>query len=223
MRAAGAGSLSSRIVVSGAGRPVLMAECRVKTIPLVGTGVAYVSGGPLYRTPGGEGVLRKALELLKDEYVARRGLVLRLSPKLLGEDESAALGAFAACGFKESDRERYRTIVLDLSGALDELRKAFRQKWRNALNRSEKEGLTVRMGAGPELMRDFDALYGELLKRKSFDAPLGSEFYLKLQNELPDSEKLCVAICYKDGVPVAGHVASMLGDTCVYVLGASNE
>jgi len=40
---------------------------------------------------------------------------------------------------------------------------------------------------------------------------------------LDSSERFCISIADIEGKVAAGHVSSMLGDTCVYVLGASNE
>ena len=41
--------------------------------------------------------------------------------------------------------------------------------------------------------------------------------------ELPDDAKLTVLLAMSEGQPVAGHVSSLLGDTCIYLLGASND
>src|SRR5919197_185430 len=66
-------------------------------------------------------------------------------------------------------------------------------------------------------------LFDELVARKAFDVDLGADFYAQLQPRLPESERLHVAIAWVDGAPAAGVVASIHGDTAVYLLGASNE
>jgi len=224
-RAEDTGSVSSHIAVFDGDRAVMMSECRIKKLPLFPAGVAFASGGPLMRLKNASAAdMREAIECIKREYVSRRGLVLRLAPRALVDDAAALRALFAQCGFEETGGpEAYHTVVLDLVAELPDIRKGLKQKWRNSLNRSEKEGLTLRAGSDDALFRDFSALYGELLDRKGFDVPLGAAFYNRLQKALPDQEKLDATIAYKKGKPVAGHVASMLGDTCVYLLGASNE
>jgi len=59
--------------------------------------------------------------------------------------------------------------------------------------------------------------------RKAFAVDLGADFYAALQPELPEHERLHVAIAAVDGRPAAGVVASIHGDTAVYLLGASND
>jgi glycosyltransferase involved in cell wall biosynthesis len=224
-RAEDTGSVSSHIAVFDGDRPVMMSECRVKKMPLLPAGVAFASGGPLMRPKDVLAAdVHEPLECIRREYVTRRGLVLRLAPRTLADDACAVRALFKQCGFEETGGpEAYRTIVLDLAPELADIRKGLKQKWRNSLNRCEKEGLSLRTGSDGALFDEFSTLYGELLDRKGFDVPLGAAFYGRLQRVLPEQEKLAVTLAYKDSKPVAGHVASMLGDTCVYLLGASSE
>ena len=66
-------------------------------------------------------------------------------------------------------------------------------------------------------------LYRALTHRKEFDVDLTPEFYLQSQKKLAEYERFIITLVYEGGQPVAGHVASFLGDTCVYLLGATNE
>ena len=74
-----------------------------------------------------------------------------------------------------------------------------------------------------ELMETFCELYRQLRLRKTFDVDQDEVFFSQVQAQLSESEKLFIRIAKHDGTPVAGHVSSMLGDTCVYLLGASNQ
>ncbi len=47
-------------------------------------------------------------------------------------------------GFQKKDEKGYKTIVLDLSQPIPSLRSNLKQKWRNALNKGEKAGLSLR-------------------------------------------------------------------------------
>jgi len=216
------GAESSHAVVYEDEEAVLLAECRTKKVPGTGIGIAYSSGGPLWRKAdvSKNGIPTEALGLLREAYVAKRRLVLRVDPRLMGEEGERILGE---TGFVPSGEESgYRTMVLDLSPDLTELRRGLHQKWRNCLSRSERNGLEIRAGNDLSLLDVFCGLYLDLTTRKRFEVPLGAAFYRRLQALLPEEEKLHVAIAYDGDCPVAGHVASMLGDSCIYVLGASS-
>lgn len=204
-----------------------LADVRVKQIPLLGTGVAYVNGGPLVRHTAVDDPrrLRVSLAALCTEYVERRGLVLRIAPPF-GPPvwNSTASAAFAALGFVDADpARRYRTLVVDLQRPLPDIRKTLAQKWRNCLNRAERNGLSIRTGTGDDLFAAFLKLYADLRERKNFGVDLDASFYARLQGELAPDEKFVVTIAEYQGQPVAGHVGSLLGDTGVYLLGASNR
>ncbi len=131
--------------------------------------------------------------------------------------------AFETVGFTTSDALRkYRTVLLDLNRRISEIRADFSQKWRNCLNASERSGLTVETGLGTDLFREFGCLFAETRKRKEFSVDLDVAFYEAVQSDLVGSDQFVLTIARLNGEPVAGHVASMLGDTCTYLLGASN-
>ena len=63
----------------------------------------------------------------------------------------------------------------------------------------------------------FNGLYKQLRSRKNFDVDHDDGFFMRVQKTLDESQKLYTSIAEVDGVPIAGHVSSMLGDTCVYL------
>ena len=104
LRAEDTGSVSSHAIVRDDSQLVAMAECRVKKVPLLGVGIAYASGGPLLhlsdRDPSN--ALKIALDSLTDAYVRQRGLVLRLSPRILRGLIAETTEVFRECGFAQS-------------------------------------------------------------------------------------------------------------------------
>src|SRR5215212_6013158 len=93
-----------------------------------------------------------------------------LLPAFLGTPRAAVWeGAFAAYD-RESfgPTDSYRTFALDLEPSLEVLRKNLDQKWRNCLNRAEKNGLTIVQGSGPEEFNQFIRIYDEMWARKQF-------------------------------------------------------
>lgn len=228
MLAARSGAAAEHVVVEGDGVPLGLASVRVRRLPGAGTGIAYVAGGPLVRGRGDDAPrerLDAVLAALRREYVDRRRLVLRVAPAIGEERWNAAQDrCLLAAGFRPDRRLRpYRTIVVDLDRPLADVRKGLAKKWRNLLGNAERQGLHVTAGTRPELFDDFAPLFAELVARKAFAVDLGADFYAALQPRLPEAERLLVAIAWHEGRPAAGVVASVHGDTAVYLLGASND
>jgi len=220
---------SAHVAIYDGTELVGLADVRIKRIPFLKTGIAYINGGPMVRSSrnDGEGIkrLQVALAGLTETYVRQKKLVLRIQPNL-GPDSWNDLQSrtFQDLGYVIGTQQRfYRTFVLGISQPLEDVRKQLNQKWRNCLNNAEKRNLTVRTGADETYFSVFMNLYKELIDRKDFDVDLNPEFYLRVQKSLVEHERFLVTIIHENDHPVAGHVSSILGDTCVYLLGATNN
>jgi lipid II:glycine glycyltransferase (peptidoglycan interpeptide bridge formation enzyme) len=217
------------LVITSDGRVAGLASVRIKPVPGLGTGIAYVSGGPLVRQSGGGSSrlrLEIALDALKREYVDRRRLLLRVAPSIGDPDWcSVQEQCFGAMGFTPAaDHVRpYKTMLLDLNRPSEEVRAGIARRWRRNLNKAEREDIHVEEGCTPDLFEEFRHLFKELVARKSFAGELGADFFAGLQADLVEGERLHVSIAWVDGVPAAGLVVSILGDTAVFLLGASND
>jgi hypothetical protein len=196
-------------------------------------------------------ILRHSAAAFVEEYAIRRRLLVRVLPNVFppappvqgsnapasdaglaggsgsnpsAPDASAAAVVWADLGFRASPGlAPYRTFRLDLEPSLERLRAQLDQKWRNQLNRAEKNGLTIAEGVGDDLYDQFAALYGELMARKQFETTVDIGQYRRIQQRLPDAQKMRIFICLKEGRPLNAVVASALGDTGIYLLGAMNE
>jgi hypothetical protein len=219
---------AENVVVTRAGSPLSLTSVRVKRLPAASTGIAYVSGGPLVRhrrdTDAAER-LALTLSALEREYVERRRMVLRIAP---APGDAAWNGVqadcFAAAGFSVAEHlPAYRTMFVDIGRPLADIRAGFAQKWRNSLNKAERQELRVVEGWDETLFAEFSPLFDELVARKAFETPLGPDFYARVQEQLPSAERLLIAIAWAEDEPAAGIVASIHGDTAVYLLGASND
>jgi lipid II:glycine glycyltransferase (peptidoglycan interpeptide bridge formation enzyme) len=60
-------------------------------------------------------------------------------------------------------------------------------------------------------------------KRKTFETTVDVEEFGRIQEDLPESQRMRILICQDNGVPVAGLVASTIGDSAVYLLGATSD
>lgn len=206
-----------------------MAQLRVVRPTRFNFGMAYLRWGPLCHRRGRELDAEVPLYMaraLQEEYARKRGLLLQILPNAFAGSPRAAL--FQSCFSRFTQEPRtsanlYRTFVLDLAPTIEELRRNLDAKWRNKLTQSEKKGLKVVAGNGTEEYRTFCRMYDQMRKRKTFETTVDAEEFGRLQEDLPKTHRMRVLICEQAGVPVAGLVASALGDSAIYLLGATSD
>jgi hypothetical protein len=217
----------SHLLLKRGGHVVAASQVRITKLPLTNIGVAYVRWGPLWRAKGGAtetAVFRLAIRALRDEYAVRRGLSLRILPYAF-EDQRETIEPILTeeqFGWVQAERPQ-RTLVVSLQPSMPELRKGLDQKWRNCLNRAEKNSLEVRAGTGDELFGVFAAVYAQMHARKRFVETSDVGQFRRIQKYLPEPLKMQLAIAFKDGKPAAGVVCSKIGDTGVYLFGGTSD
>jgi len=219
----------SRIVLRRDGEIRAAAQLRIVRPTPLKFGIAYLRWGPLWELRGcgadAEAAERMA-RAIREEYVTRRRLLLRIVPNAFGGTSRAAVFQSA---FSELEREHpgsgniYRTFVLDLTPPLEEIRSHLDKKWRNQLNRAEKNRLTVSAGDGVEEYRAFCEIYSEMRRRKTFDTTVDAREFERIQQALPPSQRMRVLLCREKGTLVAGLVASAIGNSAIYLLGATSD
>ncbi len=224
-RAAEMKAALSHIVIKRGDAVIGLAQVRIKKIPILGAGVAYLYRGPLWQYEGATTEdFQQVLHAIHEEYALRRGLEVRVVPHMTTDAIEDLNRDFNKHGFSmDSSIDAYRTLMLDLSPSLEDLRKSLAQKWRNQLNQAGRKNLTVEESTTDEAMASFEKLYDAMWEKKQFDTGVSVESFRKMQQALPDEAKLTVLLAISDGQPVAGHVSSLLGDTCIYLLGTSND
>jgi hypothetical protein len=222
------GARAEHVAIGQKERQILsLADVRVRKLPVIGGGIAYINGGPLVykegRQDSNQGDLHSAvIGNLVEEYVVRRKFSLRISPPIICDSlETNWARKLLDFGFMEIPKKK-GTVILDIRPDEAEIRRSFHQKWRNCLSKSEKTGMSLRISTDASVFSDFIPLFNELVEEKHFSVDLDSNFYANVQKAASEKDKFIVILAQYDGKPVAGHVSSMLGDTCVYLLGASN-
>lgn len=219
----------SHLVLKRGAEIVAMAQLRIIRPGALRLGVAYLRWGPLCQRQGTEldpEVVQRMACALHDEYVVKRRLHLEILPNAFsgsfrGEAFQNAFAAFrSGMGIKE---EQYRTFVLDLSPPIEELRKRLDPKWRNKLNGAEKNGLRIEQSGSTEMFGIFRKMYGEMLARKKFNTTINIDEFSRIQDYLPTRHRMEVLICLCADEPVAGIVCSSLGDSAIYLLGATSD
>lgn len=203
-----------------------LADVRIKRAPLLG-GVAYISGGPLTRmnSAGDLERLGACLDALQRQFVEKEGLILRIQGTL-GDPawNEASAACFAAHGFvPASQGSTYRTVVVDLQPPLADIRAGLAQKWRNCLNKAQRSNPAPEVTTRLEDFDRFTALFDQFVGRKGFSVDLGADFFRTVQGAVAPPEALTLTTLQVNGTLIAGHMASMLGDTCVYLLGATSD
>lgn len=209
--------------IFNAGACISLATVRIKSLPLRSGGVAYISGGPLIRETGTVDDLRATLSALVDEYVHGRRMVLRILPPVeWAMHDWDCAGVFESVGFEPArGTAPYRTIMIDLSVDEREILTSFHPKWRNCLSAARRQGLKVRTSSDDTDLARFGVLHQRLMERKGFDVELDVDTYRRVHQASAAEDRLEVRLVEQDGVPVAGHVSSALGESSVYLFGAS--
>lgn len=206
---------------------IAAAQARIVRLPLIGWGVAYVRWGPLWQVRNQTAdprVFRLAVRALRNEYVCRRGLILRIFPELYEDNSNLCLDILLEEGYaKAPESGRFRTLILDISPSIEELRKKLDQKWRNCLNRAERNELEVTEGTDDSLFLEFIGIYQDLLRRKKFQEPNDINEFRLIQSKLPAESKMRIFLCRSKGITSAGAIFSAIGDTGVYLFGATND
>jgi lipid II:glycine glycyltransferase (peptidoglycan interpeptide bridge formation enzyme) len=219
----------SRLVLKRDGEVVGVAQLRIIRPTPLKFGMAYLRWGPLWERRGeplDPEVPTRMARAIEDEYIDKRKLFLRVLPNAFAGSPRATTMQAAFSRFTPEPFDAgsmYRTFVLDLSPSLDELRNRLDKKWRNQLTRSEKNNLRVIAGHGREEYGTFCQIYSQMRKRKTFETTVDADEFGRIQETLAESQRMRILICEDKGVPVAGLVASAMGDSAIYLLGATSD
>jgi FemAB family len=217
----------SHLVLKRGQDVVAAVQARIAKVPLVGAGIAYIRWGPLWKRRGVAPeleVFRQSVRALRNEYVCRRGLVVRLLPVLFSDDPPELSAILAEEGFLALAPEtRGRTILMSLAPSLPELREGMNAHWKRELKVGERGGLEIVEGTGTELFDTFIAMYKEMVARKQFVEPNDIYQFRQIQTLLSDRAKMGILLCKSGEELCSGMVYSMLGNSAVYIFGATSN
>lgn len=203
-----------------------VAGIRIKRIPMLGLGIAYIGGGPLTRLGDSENLDRLAvcLSSLREEYVLRRKLQLRISAPLATRHKREAVEeVYTACGFRPtSTASVYRTMVMDLLPTLEQIHAGLGKRWRRQLHKSQKVEFRVDIGTDTAMFEQFCGLFEKFIDWKDFEVEHGARFHATVHSALPEQARYLILLSRYEGQLAYGLVLDITGDTAVYVLGASD-
>lgn len=217
----------SHLILKKKGEVAAIAQARIAKLPFVSIGIAYVRWGPLWRRAGIEAdfqIFIQAVRALRNEFVCRRGFVLRLFPSILDDQASPALAVLLEEGFSPlAEDTRSRTILMDLRPALPNLREGMKPHWKRELKLAGKKALEVVEGTSDGLFATFIGMYREMVSRKKFVEPNDIEQFRLIQAQLPETLKMKILLCRSKEGACAGLICSVVGNTAVYLFGATSN
>jgi lipid II:glycine glycyltransferase (peptidoglycan interpeptide bridge formation enzyme) len=198
---------------------VAAVQCWIVKIPIFGWGIAHVKCGPMWQksdTEKNHEIFRYIVRALKKEYADKRGLLLRVIPNIADGHIESIISILTEEGFtKCKTSPYYRTFIIDLSHSEAELRKALKRRWRTKLKHAEKFPIGVIEGSGKDIFASLIDIYNETRTRKKFKDNLDINDVRRINEQLPDEQKMRILICTFSGEFVGGHLVSSVGKTSV--------
>lgn len=208
-----------------AGRLIAAACLRIKPVPVLGRGIAWIAAGPLVRhrdnpDPDSE-TLARVFSSLRT-YARDSGHILRFRmPAVPPLDPGFVDLAAAAAGFGATNRSPvYRTVAIDCRQPDEELMRCQHGKWRNPLRNALKAGMETETLPIAECAARFNALYRLVSSAKGFSPDIPPEFYYPLK-EADFSHKVLFAM--KDGVDLGAMTIGAAASNGIYLFGATTD
>lgn len=209
-----------RGILSVSAKTVGAAQVIVRTLPVIGGGLAWVARGPLCAR-GEMSRYPALLAALRCYYVKERGLHLRVAPAV--PVTSAPKDAFSEAGFRQAGAPGWTSAVLDLSMSEEALRLRLAQKWRNGLNKAERLEVSVDTARNDAEFGEVIAHYRNFLRERGFSSSVTPELLARLQQHLPDDRKMTAWRCMHAGELLGTAVIITYGNRCEYLAGTLTE
>ena len=206
------------------------AQVVIFRVPGLGPRLAYVKLGPLWRRRGRPedlDALRAILRELRAEFVQRRGLLLRIYPASYEDPSGRVAPILEQEGFSRPtiafETAPSRRFVLDLTHDLEVLRAGLKPKWRYNLRQTERGELEFAEYCDTAAVDRFKDLYQRMVERKRFYDGSTIAAFPTFHAALPAEFRPRVMECRMGVETLAMAVVDTLGDTAVYLYGASSE
>lgn len=213
------------LVISLESELLAAAQVSIRKAPLGLGGIAYVPFGPMCRRrkqPLDPVILIQAVEALQTRYARQRGLLLRLQPNLWRPEDRAAMDRLRGTTRRHpAKRLPYRTLMLDLSRSLEEIRASLVSNWRSDLRRAERVGFEVICGTEMWMMHAVRGLHKAVVERKGYVEYVDPEEMLQVQEQLSPGGRMQVFLVKKGEEILAGMCVAMQGDTGLPILTGS--
>src|SRR5262249_4365112 len=119
-------------------------------------------------------------------------------------------------------RRPHETFILELGKPLDDIRRGLDGKWRGHLSKAQRSNIEItRSTAAPADFDRFEPMFLDLIQSKGFATRQDVACFRRVQEDAHAVELLVAHLAWHSGELIAGHIGSFVGDTAVYLLGAS--
>jgi lipid II:glycine glycyltransferase (peptidoglycan interpeptide bridge formation enzyme) len=212
-----------RLIFEVDGKVIGAAQGFVRTIPYIGGGAALINRGPLWQRDGASpSTLAAILSALRDYWVGRRGMYLRVAPAMRTGEVPQSL--FPEAGYDSAEHSHpWISARLDLSDSTDTLRRSLRSNWSASLKKAESAGIKVEWGPEKTLLNDIRTELEQLTVRKRFASPVTSAFLGTFQDLADDRHRLWSLTARQASWPLGGIALARYGSVCEYLVGAVND
>lgn len=176
--------------------------------------------GPVWHDGfGGAHHIKAFFDTFNRHFPNRFGRRRRIIPEI--EDGPVARKMLDSAGLVRAG-EGYQTFILDLAGSAEERRARLEQKWRNVLNRSEREPLSVEWDDAARQLPWFLKVYEQDKRRKNYDGP-APDLLHHLAALMTQSGDMVLGRAMKDGAAVSAVLIACHGDAATYLAGWTGE
>ncbi|MGA2019366.1 MAG: GNAT family N-acetyltransferase [Candidatus Sulfotelmatobacter sp.] len=217
----------SHLILKYDGEVAAIAQARIAKAPFINFGIAYIQWGPIWRRSAASANLeafRQAVRALRNEYVCKRGLSLRLFPVLFDDSSLCFSQILAEEGFSSLGEDlRGRTILMDLQPPLTALREGMARNWKRNLRQAEQNELETIEGTTDELFERFIPIYKQMVTRKNFVEPNNIHQFKSIQARLPEQFKMKIMLCRSGGETCAGLIWSQMGKMGIELFAATSD
>ena len=213
----------SRLLFEIDGAIVGAAQGFIRAIPLIGGGAVVINRGPLWRRNDAEpSRLLSVLAALRDYWVEKKGMYLRVSPAIKSGEVPETL--FHEAGYQSAEYSRpWVSGRLDLLEPADTLRKSLRNNWASSLKKAEAAGIAVESGIERALLNQIQSEFEKLIAEKQFRSTVTPAFLEKFQEMADNRHKLWSFTAAHDGRSLGGIALARYGSVCEYLVGTVNE
>jgi hypothetical protein len=220
------------IAVEQDGRTLALAGVRLRKVPGLRRGIAWIPSGPIHlplNLPAPDmGTKVAILKALHHDLVVRQGHILRL--RLAGialGDDAEVIKIAAEAGFAVAPRAAdYHSIAIDLTLDAQTLMEKLAGKWRTDLRFAQKSGLELDHATGPDegMAQRFMTMFNAVQQAKGFQSDITPQFHFDLARagKTPDYT-LDILVARKDADDVAGIVLGTAGRCTTYLFGATAD
>ncbi|MCF6303562.1 MAG: peptidoglycan bridge formation glycyltransferase FemA/FemB family protein, partial [Devosiaceae bacterium] len=163
------------------------------------------------------------VEALIAEYADKRKMMISILPKVSPLPVNMALEHLRERGFVDGSQLEFpNRYLVNLRLSDEEQRKSFAQKWRYHLNKSLKNDLKFEV-ADASRLPEFDELYQAMNDRKKFADHSAYETISDLMQLEDETLRPALFFVRKGARIVAGAIVYKVGNTAVYLYGATNK